>query len=186
MLGGSECHVVALGNRCSPAVQLPPAGHSYACNPCKRCSALPVTHFRCTALGRAVPQRSGTQHPTAHVVELTFQIPTPVAHTDHPHQQMHYARQGIITEEMAFAAAREGLDPEFVRAEVAAGRAIIPSNKRHLELEPCGAWLHPYFCLHPLIERSAGQAVPHLELEPCGACTQYCGVGWFSASRLLC
>lgn len=51
--------------------------------------------------------------------------------------QMHYARQGIITEEMAFAAAREGLDPEFVRAEVAAGRAIIPSNKRHLELEPC-------------------------------------------------
>lgn len=51
---------------------------------------------------------------------------------------MHYARQGIVTEEMAFAAAREGLDPEFVRAEVAAGRAIIPANKRHLELEPCG------------------------------------------------
>lgn len=51
---------------------------------------------------------------------------------------MHYARQGVITEEMAFAAAREGLEPEFVRAEVAAGRAIIPANKRHLELEPCG------------------------------------------------
>ncbi|KAI7843583.1 hypothetical protein COHA_002825 [Chlorella ohadii] len=51
--------------------------------------------------------------------------------------QMHYARQGVITEEMAFAAAREGLEPEFVRAEVAAGRAIIPANKRHLELEPC-------------------------------------------------
>lgn len=32
--------------------------------------------------------------------------------------QMHYARAGIITEEMAFAAAREGLDPEFVRSEV--------------------------------------------------------------------
>jgi hypothetical protein len=51
--------------------------------------------------------------------------------------QMFYARQGIITEEMAFVAAREGMDPEFVRAEVARGRAIIPANKRHLELEPC-------------------------------------------------
>ncbi|GAB4822365.1 hypothetical protein N2152v2_009411 [Parachlorella kessleri] len=50
--------------------------------------------------------------------------------------QMHYAKQGIVTEEMAFAAAREGLDPELVRSEVARGRAIIPSNRRHLELEP--------------------------------------------------
>lgn len=50
--------------------------------------------------------------------------------------QMHYARKGEITEEMLFCAVREGLDPEFVRSEVARGRAIIPSNKRHLELEP--------------------------------------------------
>jgi phosphomethylpyrimidine synthase len=50
--------------------------------------------------------------------------------------QMHYARRGIITEEMAFAAAREGVDPEYVRSEVARGRAIIPANKRHVELEP--------------------------------------------------
>ena len=50
--------------------------------------------------------------------------------------QMYYARQGIITEEMAFAAVREGLEPEYVRSEVARGRAIIPANKRHLELEP--------------------------------------------------
>ncbi len=50
--------------------------------------------------------------------------------------QMHYARKGIVTEEMLYAAVREGLDPEFVRSEVARGRAIIPSNRRHLELEP--------------------------------------------------
>jgi phosphomethylpyrimidine synthase len=31
---------------------------------------------------------------------------------------MHYAKQGIVTEEMVYAAAREGMDPEFVRAEV--------------------------------------------------------------------
>jgi len=50
--------------------------------------------------------------------------------------QMYYARQGVTTEEMAFCAAREGCDPEFVRSEVARGRAIIPSNKNHPELEP--------------------------------------------------
>ncbi|KAK4606748.1 hypothetical protein RGQ29_000832 [Quercus rubra] len=50
--------------------------------------------------------------------------------------QMYYAKQGIITEEMLYCATRERLDPEFVRSEVARGRAIIPSNKKHLELEP--------------------------------------------------
>jgi len=50
--------------------------------------------------------------------------------------QMYYAKQGVITEEMAFVAAREKMDPEFVRSEVARGRAIIPANKCHLELEP--------------------------------------------------
>lgn len=55
---------------------------------------------------------------------------------DHVFTQMHYARRGEITEEMLYCAVREGLDPEFVRSEVARGRAIIPSNKRHLELEP--------------------------------------------------
>src|SRR4051794_13185914 len=38
--------------------------------------------------------------------------------------QLHYARQGQITPEMEFIAIREGFDPEFVRAEVARGRAI--------------------------------------------------------------
>ncbi len=72
--------------------------------------------------------------------------------------QMHYARRGIITPEMEFAAIRENLrrepagpgnpapaddrlipetiTPEFVRDEVARGRAIIPANINHPELEP--------------------------------------------------
>lgn len=58
------------------------------------------------------------------------------ARGDVVHTQMHYARKGVVSEEMAFVAAREGLDPEYVRSEVARGRAIIPANKRHLELEP--------------------------------------------------
>jgi len=50
--------------------------------------------------------------------------------------QMHYARRGVITEEMRFCAIREGVEPEFVRSEVALGRAIIPANIKHPELEP--------------------------------------------------
>ncbi len=50
--------------------------------------------------------------------------------------QMHYARQGIITKEMEYIAIRENCDPEFVRSEVACGRAIIPSNINHPESEP--------------------------------------------------
>ncbi|RAP77281.1 phosphomethylpyrimidine synthase ThiC [Paenibacillus montanisoli] len=50
--------------------------------------------------------------------------------------QMHYARQGIITPEMEYIAIRENVTPEFVRNEVASGRAIIPSNINHPESEP--------------------------------------------------
>ncbi|MDX1977988.1 MAG: phosphomethylpyrimidine synthase ThiC [Pseudanabaenaceae cyanobacterium bins.68] len=50
--------------------------------------------------------------------------------------QMHCARQGITTVEMEYVAARENLPLELVRAEVARGRAIIPANKNHRNLEP--------------------------------------------------
>ncbi|WP_343700558.1 phosphomethylpyrimidine synthase ThiC [Chitinophaga sp.] len=59
--------------------------------------------------------------------------------------QLHYARQGIITPEMEYIAIRENqratghsrlITPEFVRQEVASGRAIIPSNINHPEAEP--------------------------------------------------
>src|SRR4051812_46386845 len=59
-----------------------------------------------------------------------------IANTDGNLSQMHYARRGVITEEMRFVALRENVDVEFVRAEIAAGRAIIPANIRHPELEP--------------------------------------------------
>src|SRR5947209_2769173 len=52
--------------------------------------------------------------------------------------QMEAARQGLVTGEMKFVAAREDLDPELIRAEVARGRMVIPANKAHLtrRLEP--------------------------------------------------
>jgi phosphomethylpyrimidine synthase len=53
-----------------------------------------------------------------------------------PVTQMHYARRGEITPEMRFIALRENVEAEFVRSEVARGRAIIPANINHPESEP--------------------------------------------------
>jgi phosphomethylpyrimidine synthase len=59
-----------------------------------------------------------------------------VSRGDQNFSQMHYARRGILTEEMQFVALRESTTAEFVRDEVAAGRAIIPANRNHPEAEP--------------------------------------------------
>ncbi|HET9234625.1 MAG TPA: phosphomethylpyrimidine synthase ThiC [Candidatus Eisenbacteria bacterium] len=50
--------------------------------------------------------------------------------------QLRYARQGVITQEMEFAALREGIAPQLVRDEIARGRAILPANINHPESEP--------------------------------------------------
>src|ERR1700690_1001846 len=52
--------------------------------------------------------------------------------------QMHFARQGVVTEEMEYVAKREKIAPELVRSEIARGRAIIPANIHHRNLEPSG------------------------------------------------
>jgi phosphomethylpyrimidine synthase len=65
--------------------------------------------------------------------------PTPTIRRAKPGRcvsQMHYARRGDITPEMEFVAVREGVTAEFVRDEVARGRAIIPNNINHPESEP--------------------------------------------------
>jgi phosphomethylpyrimidine synthase len=52
--------------------------------------------------------------------------------------QLRYARQGVVTDQMTVVARKEGLEPELVRQEVAAGRLVIPANLRHTSLEPIG------------------------------------------------
>ena len=69
-------------------------------------------------------------------VEIPPSLNRPVLRGTGPVTQMHYARRGEITPEMQFIAVRENLDAEFVRSEVARGRAIIPSNINHPESEP--------------------------------------------------
>lgn len=56
--------------------------------------------------------------------------------TDNIRTQMHYARKGLITEEMEFLAQRENILPELVRSEVGRGRMVIPANVNHTNLEP--------------------------------------------------
>jgi phosphomethylpyrimidine synthase len=58
--------------------------------------------------------------------------------SDECRTQMHYARKGRVTPEMEYVARREGIPAEEVRAEVARGRAIIPANVAHENLEPMG------------------------------------------------
>ncbi|TAN37842.1 MAG: phosphomethylpyrimidine synthase ThiC [Verrucomicrobia bacterium] len=70
-----------------------------------------------------------------------FQHPVRKARAGSAVTQMAYARRGLITPEMEFVALRENggrapITPEFVRREVAAGRAIIPANINHPETEP--------------------------------------------------
>ncbi|WP_300536745.1 phosphomethylpyrimidine synthase ThiC [Sphingosinicella sp.] len=104
--------------------------------------------------GQLGPDRSGGVQPFPNVVERPLR-----AKAGMNVSQMHYARRGIITPEMEYVAVRENLGrerlreyardgqdfgaaipdyvtPEFVRDEVARGRAIIPNNINHPESEP--------------------------------------------------
>jgi len=69
--------------------------------------------------------------------------------------QLHYARKGIITPEMEFIALREGMSPQFVRDEVASGRAIIPANINHPESEPMIIGRHFHVKINANIGNSA-------------------------------
>jgi len=106
--------------------------------------------------GQLGPDRSGGVQPFPNVRKRVLR-----ARPGHNVTQMHYARRGIITPEMEYVAARENLGreksrettwrhdgesfgaaipefvtPEFVRSEIARGRAIIPNNINHPESEP--------------------------------------------------
>ncbi|MBI4114976.1 MAG: phosphomethylpyrimidine synthase ThiC [Candidatus Omnitrophica bacterium] len=79
--------------------------------------------------------------------------------------QMHYARQGMITEEMVYVAKRENLEPEFVRQEVARGRMIIPANINHSSLEPMCIGINSRCKINANIGNSAVTSNIEQELE---------------------
>ena len=87
-------------------------------------------------LGRDVHETGRTRAP-AQGVEMPETLKRPTYRGGAgPITQMEWARKGDITPEMEFVALREEMDAEFVRSEVARGRAIIPANINHPELEP--------------------------------------------------
>ncbi|MGE4431089.1 MAG: phosphomethylpyrimidine synthase ThiC [Sphingobium sp.] len=109
--------------------------------------------------GQLGPDRSGGVQPFPHGARRPLRAKAGGPNASGNVIQMHYARRGIITPEMEYVAERENLGrerlkdyvrdghdwgaaipdyvtPEFVRDEVARGRAIIPSNINHPESEP--------------------------------------------------
>src|SRR5262249_6970440 len=109
--------------------------------------------------GRAAMRRSRPA-PTAE-----WESPTLRARPGRTVTQLHYARQGEITQEMNFVAGREGLEPEFVRSEVARGRAIIPANVNHPESEPMAIGRHFLVKVNANIGNSAVRASISDEVE---------------------
>jgi phosphomethylpyrimidine synthase len=86
---------------------------------------------------------------------------------------MHYARQGVVTEEMEFVAKRENLSAETVRDEVARGRMIIPANIRHVELEPMAIGIAAKCKINANIGNSATTSNIQQELEKLHTAVHY-------------
>jgi len=87
--------------------------------------------------------------------------------------QIHYARKGVITEEMQFVAQREQLDVETVRSEVARGRMVIPANRNHVVLEPMAIGVNSKCKINANIGNSATTSNIEEELEKLRYCVKY-------------
>ncbi len=87
--------------------------------------------------------------------------------------QMHLARQGVVTEEMAFVAEREKLPAEQVREEVARGRMVIPANVRHPELAPMAIGIASACKINANIGNSAVTSDIEAELSKLAVCLEH-------------
>ena len=87
--------------------------------------------------------------------------------------QMHYARQGVITEEMRHVAGVEYLAPEFVCSEIAEGRLIIPANINHTNLEPMGVGIAARCKINANIGNSSISSSVDEEIEKLNLCVKF-------------
>ena len=87
--------------------------------------------------------------------------------------QMHFARKGVVTEEMEHVARRESLSPELVRSEVARGRMVIPANVNHPNLEPMAIGIASLCKVNANIGNSAVVSDVEGELCKLAACLKY-------------
>ena len=137
-LGDEKNHAIRLystsGPGSDPAVGLPPLRRGWVLER----HDVEEYEGRRTALrddGRAAVRRSESRGTSA-VAEVLENARPFRARAGTIVTQLHYARRGEITPEMEFVALREGVEPEFVRDEIASGRAILPANINHPESEP--------------------------------------------------
>ena len=87
--------------------------------------------------------------------------------------QMHFAREGMITEQMKTVAQTERIEPELVRKEVAAGRMIIPANVNHPEVKPMAIGLAATCKINANIGNSAVTSDVATELKKLETCLKY-------------
>jgi phosphomethylpyrimidine synthase len=87
--------------------------------------------------------------------------------------QIRYARDGVVTEEMAYVADRERLTPETVRSEVARGRMVIPANVNHPELEPMAIGIAATCKINANIGNSAVVSDVDGEIEKLEVCLKH-------------
>jgi phosphomethylpyrimidine synthase len=79
--------------------------------------------------------------------------------------QMHFARKGTITPEMTRVAEREGVEPDFIRSEVARGRMVIPANTNHTALDPMAIGINARCKINANIGNSSIDSNVEKELE---------------------
>ncbi len=87
--------------------------------------------------------------------------------------QMHFAREGVVTEAMRSVAEQEGVAPELIRQEVAAGRLIIPANVNHPEVRPTGIGIALRCKINANIGNSAVTSNIQQELEKLQICIRH-------------
>lgn len=87
--------------------------------------------------------------------------------------QLHYAKKGIITEEMKYVAKSEDLDPELIRSEIARGRLIIPANVNHTDLNPMAIGIASKCKINANIGSSALASDPAEEVTKLHAAQKY-------------
>ena len=86
---------------------------------------------------------------------------------------MHYARKGVVTQEMEYVARRESLTPELIQSEVARGRMIIPANINHKSLEPMAIGVASKCKINANIGNSATTSNIQEELDKLQYCIKY-------------
>ncbi|MEJ2489500.1 MAG: phosphomethylpyrimidine synthase ThiC [Sulfurovaceae bacterium] len=93
---------------------------------------------------------------------------------EHPVQtQMYFAKQGIITDEMAYVASQEDIDPELLRSEIARGRCIIPANINHKHQKPMAIGMVASCKINANIGSSALASDIAGEIEKVDVCLKY-------------